>query len=336
MGNGKALISVIVGVYNGQRYLGECLDSVLDQSYGNLEVIVVDDGSTDASPQIVDAYAKRDERVVPIHQENKGVSAARNRGLCAAKGEYVCIVDQDDCIAQDYVEYFYHMALENGAEIAMTRTAGKFTGECRRGLERRDLSGAEVWSGAKAAEQMLFYNVVIAPWNKMISRSLIEMGSLSFHERLFGGEGFCFSMDCFQRAERVAVGSREVYYYRVDNADSGMTKFSLGIIKSSIQAQKQIYSDLVEKTDRMRFACRYANWHTHCDCLNMIIGCHAVRGHLGLYRQIKKVCRRHALTSLRAPIPKKEKIKGVCYFLSPFITACMINHFRMRKFTREE
>ena len=91
MGNGKALISVIVGVYNGQRYLGECLDSVLDQSYGNLEVIVVDDGSTDASPQIVDAYAKRDERVVPIHQENKGVSAARNRGrreggICLHRG----------------------------------------------------------------------------------------------------------------------------------------------------------------------------------------------------------------------------------------------------------
>ncbi|MCI9426423.1 MAG: glycosyltransferase family 2 protein [Eubacterium sp.] len=336
MGNGKALISVIVGVYNGQRYLGECLDSVLDQSYGNLEVIVVDDGSTDASPQIVDAYAKRDGRVVPIHQENKGVSAARNHAMNIASGEYICFLDQDDCLARDYVEYFYRLILESGAEIAITKTVKKFTGECHYSLDCEDLSDVVVWSGSEAAEQMLFYNVVIAPWNKMIRRDLIERNRLRFHKQFFGGEGFCFSVDCFQRADRVAVGSREVYYYRVDNAESGMTKFSLGIIKSSIQAQKRIYSDLVEKTDRMRLACRYANWHTHCDCLNMMVGCHAVSGHLGLYRQIKKVCRRRALTSLRAPIPKKEKIKGVCYFLSPFITACMINHFRMRKFTREQ
>lgn len=85
----KPLISVIVPVYNTEKYLQECLDSVLAQTYANFELLLINDGSKDGSPQICDAYAAKDDRVKVFHQENAGVSAARNKGLDNAKGEYV-------------------------------------------------------------------------------------------------------------------------------------------------------------------------------------------------------------------------------------------------------
>ena len=90
------LISVIIPVYNVEKYLHRCLDSVIEQTYKNLEVILIDDGSTDHSGEICDDYAAKDVRIHVIHQENQGVSAARNKGLDNVKGEYITFVDSDD------------------------------------------------------------------------------------------------------------------------------------------------------------------------------------------------------------------------------------------------
>ena len=95
------LISVIIPVYNVEKYLRRCLDSVIAQTYQNLEIICVDDGSIDDSGKICDQYAVRDARIKVIHQENQGLSAARNRGLDAAEGEYIAFVDSDDYILED-------------------------------------------------------------------------------------------------------------------------------------------------------------------------------------------------------------------------------------------
>lgn len=330
------LITVIVNVYNGERYVEECLDSVLGQTYQNLEILVVDDGSTDRSPAMIDAYEKKDCRVRAIHQKNQGVSAARNACLGLSNGDYICIVDQDDCLAPDYVEYLYSLIIENKAEISVTRTAKKFAGKARFDCDDTDTDKVQIWSGKEAARQMLYYNIIISPWSKMFSRDLIIRGQIRFHKNLYGGEGFCFAVACFQRANLVAVGRRKVYYYRVDNADSGMTKFSLGIITSSREAQKKIRADRIDQSDDMLLACKYANWHTHCDCLNMMIGCGVVSKYQELYREIKRVCRKDALCSLQAPISIKEKMKGICYFFSPALAARINNRFRLRKFTKED
>lgn len=102
----RPLISMIVGMYKGEKYIRECIDSVIRQDYTNLEIILVDDGSPDNCGSIADTYAESDSRIVVVHQKNAGVSAARNRALDMAKGDYICIIDQDDVLSTDYVSLF--------------------------------------------------------------------------------------------------------------------------------------------------------------------------------------------------------------------------------------
>jgi glycosyltransferase involved in cell wall biosynthesis len=102
--NGEALVSLIIPAYNDEKYLARCLDSVIGQTYKNLQIILVDDGSTDASGKICDSYAAQDQRIQVLHQQNAGVSIARNHALAVATGEYLAFTDADDQVEPDYIE----------------------------------------------------------------------------------------------------------------------------------------------------------------------------------------------------------------------------------------
>ena len=115
----KPLISIIIPVYNAEKYLPNCLDSVINQTYKNLEIILVDDGSTDKSSEICDEYAQKDFRIKLIHKENGGVSSARNAGLALVSGDYIAWVDSDDFVAPDYIEYMYKLLKEYDADISL-------------------------------------------------------------------------------------------------------------------------------------------------------------------------------------------------------------------------
>ena len=99
------LISVVIPVYNAEQFLPACLDSVLHQDYPSFEILVIDDGSTDGSAALIDRYAAREPRIVALHQRNAGVSAARNRGLTEARGEYIAFVDADDRVTPSYLSH---------------------------------------------------------------------------------------------------------------------------------------------------------------------------------------------------------------------------------------
>ena len=113
------LISIIVPVYNVKNYLEKCLQSICGQTYKNLEIILIDDGSSDGSGELCDLFAQRDGRIKVIHQTNAGQSAARNRGLAVAQGELLGFVDSDDWIEPDMYEFLYHLLKENGADISI-------------------------------------------------------------------------------------------------------------------------------------------------------------------------------------------------------------------------
>ena len=117
----KELISIIVPVYNVEQYLDDCLISIINQTYKNIEIILIDDGSTDKSGKICDEYAKKDSRIIVIHKENGGVSSARNAGLRIAKGAYIGFVDPDDWIAEDMYEVLYSNAKKYDADVSVCK-----------------------------------------------------------------------------------------------------------------------------------------------------------------------------------------------------------------------
>lgn len=115
----EELISVIVPVYNVEKYIDKCINSIINQTYKNLEIILVDDGSPDNCGNICDEYSKKDNRIIVIHKENGGVSSARNIGIKNAKGKWITFVDSDDWIENDYVEKLSKIGIQNKAEVVL-------------------------------------------------------------------------------------------------------------------------------------------------------------------------------------------------------------------------
>jgi len=113
------MISVVVPVYNVSAYLPSCIDSIIKQTYKNLEIILVDDGSTDISPQICDDYLNKDKRIKVIHQKNGGLSDARNSGINIATGDYITFIDSDDVVALDMIDYLYKLLIDNNADLSL-------------------------------------------------------------------------------------------------------------------------------------------------------------------------------------------------------------------------
>lgn len=115
------MVSIIVPVYNAERYLRYCIESILGQIYTNLEIILVDDGASDASPSICNEYAAKDNRITVIHQINGGIAKAQNTGLDAAHGEYIAFSDNDDILDTRNIEYLLHALLSTGADMSKAR-----------------------------------------------------------------------------------------------------------------------------------------------------------------------------------------------------------------------
>ena len=331
------LVSIIVSVYHGEKYLSECLDSIIGQDYYNIEVIMVDDGSPDNCGNILDDYASKDKRIKVIHKENSGVCNSRNVGIENSHGDYICIMDQDDTISKDFVSYYLKLIRDNDAEIAYTPTADKFFGKTKEdSFNKIENDRVDVISGQQAATDMLYHKIIIAPWNKLVSREIIFNHNVRFQPQFFNGEGFAYSIECFQQAKRVARGHRNVYHYRVGDPESGASKFRLHSITSCIEAQKYIRDILINKTPEIIKAWAFSNWHSHCDCLNMMVGCGVEKKYPKLYADIKAVCKRQAYRAFSAPISFQQKFRGVLFSICPYWAAKIINHFRIRKFQKED
>ena len=329
----EPLVSIIIPVYNGEKYIEECLDSILDQDYKNIEVIVVNDGSVDNTKNIVEKKCKKNNNIKLINQKNSGVSCARNNGINNSNGEYLSFVDSDDCLSSHYISRLYEMINENNADMALFRQPKRFIGKF---IEHdiNDNYKVSVLSGKDATLDMLFYKIAIGPWNKLIKKSIITDNNICFDKNISFGEGFNFSIDCYQKSKKVACSNEQLYYYRLDNPDSVMTKFSEKQITGSIHAQYVIQSKLDLNDKDYLNATKYSLWHTECDCLNSIIGSNNKNKYKNLYKDIKKKVKKEAKICFKSPISKKEKIKGLLYLLNPFIASKFINKFRKRKYTK--
>ncbi len=208
------MISVIIPVYKVEKYLRECVDCILMQSYTDFELILVDDGSPDRCGEICEEYSRRDGRVRVIHQENQGLSGARNTGMEAANGDYITFVDSDDRVSPQYLSVLYKALTDTDADISVCRALTFADGETPRA--KPDHIKKKVCSGKKAC--VMLYDgraeVTVQACGKLYRTKLI--GDTRFPlGRLH--EDQAFTPLIFYRAGKVAAVDAELYYYRERN-----------------------------------------------------------------------------------------------------------------------
>lgn len=240
------LVSVIVPAYNVEKYIEQCIRSILKQSYKQLEVIVVDDGSTDSTGEILKQMQKDDDRLIAISQENCGVSCARNKGIEKASGDYLVFVDGDDYLASDCIFYLLQLVLETKTDFGLSLNCYSKVGEPQ--IENEKVI---VLSSEDATALLLSPRMFVGCWNKIYSRQFIIDNNLLFEENLFYGEGLAFITSVAQRANAISVGERKVYYYRRNNKSSATSTFDIRKIKNGDHALEVIDKSLVERTPKI-------------------------------------------------------------------------------------
>lgn len=311
MDNNAIKVSIIVPIYNVDKFLDKCVESIINQSYYNLEIILVDDGSPDSSGEIADRYAEKDNRIKVIHQKNSGVSSARNAGIDVATGEYICFADGDDYLMEDYVEYLLELAIKNKADISLTtKMFGNYD------LKQTRKEKIEIYSAEDATVSILCYNIPIGVYCKMFKRSLINE-KIRFLNNLYIGEGFNFNTTAFQNANRIAIGNRKIYYYRRDNATSATTKFSEDKWINGLMAINVIKENFIIKSKKIDRAWEFANWRTNSDVYDLMVLASVTDTYEEMYRKCLYTTRTKALQSLIVPTSMKQRIRAMIMLVYP-------------------
>lgn len=208
--NEKDKISIIIPVYNVEAYVDECIDSVIHQTYPNLEIIIVDDGSKDQSGRKCDEWAKRDERIRVVHQKNGGLSDARNTGMSVATGKYIGFVDADDVIFPDMYAKLYRILQEGHAQISCCdcKKAISFDLEKEQASEKISVKQMNTIEAMKA---LILEEIQVTVWNKLYSRAVVE--GVFFQKGRYHEDEF-WMYQIIDRADKIVSTNLELYGYR--------------------------------------------------------------------------------------------------------------------------
>ena len=215
------LISVIVPIYNVEKYLDRCIESIVNQTYKNLEIILVDDGSSDNCPKMCDKWAKKDNRIKVIHKENRGVSSARNTGINNVNGNYIVFVDSDDFL-EDNALYLMTKRINN-YDILICSNYNITNNKKNKNL----FSDKEIGIyNLNSLIQHFFNNynsfVLNVPWNKLYKTNIIKKYNLKFKEDIELGEDFMFNIDYFMYCNNILITNDIIYNYRF--SDNGLAR----------------------------------------------------------------------------------------------------------------
>ncbi len=230
-------VSIVVPIYNGEKYIDNCIKNLLSQTYKNFEAILVDDGSTDMTSQMCDDYAKKDGRIKVIHQKNGGLSAARNAGTRKATGEYIVYYDVDDDITSTLLEDNVIKAIQNDADVVMYNF---WYYNVDSGEKKDNLIGESFVGDGKE----FFYNYLIralkhevfnAPWNKLYKLSFLRDNKLEFFEEYPIYEDIIFGTKMIQHADKIVVNDNMYYVYYVRSSGNLLTKYVDGYFASVSQ-----------------------------------------------------------------------------------------------------
>ena len=234
------LISIIIPIYNVEKYMEKCLNSVVNQTYNNIEIILIDDGSKDKSREICDNYAKKDNRIKVVHKENNGVSSARNTGIDMSKGKYITFIDSDDYIDTDYIETLYKLCTRNDADIAICGVKDEdFDGnvvnesnEIKKKLNKKEML-------KELLSEQHFFGVC---WAKFYKKDII--GNIRFNENMKIAEDFEFLYKLLDKVNVAYVDTtKKLYHFLIREGSATKSGFNLEW-KKQINLCEEIINDV--------------------------------------------------------------------------------------------
>ncbi|HIF9319186.1 glycosyltransferase family 2 protein [Photobacterium damselae] len=325
MGEKSELISVIIPMYNVEKYIESCIRSVMNQTYINIEIIVIDDGSPDESGNIADKLALVDKRIHVLHTDNQGVSAARNLGIQVARGDYLIFVDSDDYLSDDYIDYMLTLIYKSGSQFAMSKNCFLYPGDqLQVGMET-----IEIWNSEEASTKLLYPGLIeIGCWNKMFNRAFLLDNNIRFSDKYYMGEGLKFIVKASQCANSIVVGNRKVYHYRKDNTLSATTVVNVPKYKNAILALDSIFDDITLSSQNLM------NSFFQHKCLTVYIALHTIcvtnskSEFISDYDDYLKFLRGNFLEMLISELPLKIKLKICMFCVDPVLASMMISKLK--------
>ena len=208
--NNDPLISIIIPCFNAEKTLEKCLKSVVQQSYANLEIIIIDDGSTDETSLIYNKFQSNDERILVLKQQNSGVSKARNTGVKAATGDYICFVDSDDWAELNYCSELYSLLVGENADISIVEAS--YEDENGNVLCSKPTSEEKIFDGNRALVLLLEDREIQShPWGKLFKADLLK--NVHFPENLKCFEDYSTLFKIFNKAVKVIKSNEKLYHY---------------------------------------------------------------------------------------------------------------------------
>lgn len=214
-------VSIVIPVFNSEKFVARCIESILAQTYADWQLVLVNDGSQDASLKICKEYASKDNRILVIDQKNQGVGTARNVGMKLATGEYIQFIDSDDYITEFMIERMVAPFLNN-SEISMSMCSYY---ECF--SKSRNLISVQNEDKACNGEDLAKYMLLAGtkaifnpPWNKMFSKKILSDNNLEFPKQMSLGEDFIFNIEYIKKSSSIYVVCEPLYFYMNENSDS--------------------------------------------------------------------------------------------------------------------
>lgn len=243
-------ISVIVPIYRIEHYLSKCIDSLLQQSFLDFELILVNDGSPDNCPRICDDYAKMDKRVRVVHKENGGLLSARKAGLKEAKGTYISFVDGDDWVDRFYLDILYKLAVANDADLVVTGHFREFDGKIETikpklvGIYGEKELKSKILPNAIYNGEFCEHGISTYVWNKLFKRELLGTILYDVPNEIIMGEDAAITFSYLSISKRIVISSIPLYYYRqrhdsiVKSIENSKTEYyRLGLLMNFLKSK---------------------------------------------------------------------------------------------------
>lgn len=277
----EMLVSVIVPAYNVEKYIDKCMRTLLGQTYRNIEIILIDDGSTDNTPRICDEYAKRDNRIKVYHQENKGQADARNFALTVARGSHIVYADSDDYLSLNCIEKLVWLSQKYNADIVQC-CAQKFWEDGKKEKIELDGMDVKVYTASEALKEFCYQRKFYAgPWAKLIQRELME--GLQFPVNT-GYEDMAIMFHLIGKAKKIVLLPEVMYFYRQHYASTMHTKFSdkkVDRIRLAEELKEYIETYYPENTQAVKTRYLLAN-------LQLLMDLPYDKAHMALRNQVRE------------------------------------------------